>query len=132
MAASLFRCPHCAGTFQVEPRAKDHQVHCTHCRGLVTIAGMPNVTSQAKPAAAMAAADSVAVQPTFRPKSTSILELEPDSPLLPDRPTAIPQIPKITTPLADLSIHEVLKHGRAHRVSDIHVAPGAPIMFRIA
>ena len=50
----------------------------------------------------------------------------------PSGPRPCPRSPPITTPLSDLSIHEVLKHGRAHKVSDIHVAPGAPVLFRIA
>ncbi|HEX3727131.1 MAG TPA: ATPase, T2SS/T4P/T4SS family, partial [Pirellulales bacterium] len=142
MALSLFRCPHCAGTFQVEARAKDQQVHCTHCRGLVTIAGTPGgassapvrsaaggTTTQVQPAQGRAAATRAPAAPARMP---SIQELEPDSPLLPERPTAVPTIAPLTTPVADLSIHEVLKHGRAHRVSDIHVAPGAPVLFRIA
>ena len=130
MALALFRCPHCAGTFQVETKAKDQQVHCTHCRGLVTIAG---VAPPAPKTPELTAPVRSAPTSTPRPTQTSaITEFEPDSPLLPERPTAVPTITPLTTPLAELSIHEVLKHGRAHRVSDIHVAPGAPVLFRIA
>jgi twitching motility protein PilT len=134
MALVLFRCPHCAGTFQVEARSKDQQVHCTHCRGLVTISAMPVGAAAAKTSnAAMPPASQPApVHVKSVPRFSAIQELEPDSPLLPERPTAVPTISPITTPLSDLSIHEVLKHGRAHKVSDIHVAPGAPVLFRIA
>jgi twitching motility protein PilT len=49
-----------------------------------------------------------------------------------ERPTAVPTIQPLDTPLDELSIHDVLRHGRALKVSDIHVAPGAPVLFRIA
>ena len=132
MAPITFRCPHCAGTFQVEARAKDHQVHCSHCRGLVTIAGVGSAASTNKGAIPTVVPTQPGPPATSRMRSSAILELEPDSLLQPERPTAIPTIPLLTTPIAELSIHEILKHGRAHRVSDIHVAPGAPILFRIA
>jgi twitching motility protein PilT len=133
MVAVAFRCPHCAGTFQVEARPKDQQVNCIHCRGVVTVPATPMAATAAKPQAAgmTAIPQGLAVAPRHT-RSPSILELEPDSPLKPERPTAVPTIPLITTSLADLSIQEVLKHGRAHKVSDIHVAPGAPVLFRIA
>ena len=132
MALMLFRCPHCAGTFQVEGRPKDQQVHCTNCRGLVTIAGTPGATAANS---LMPPAPTHATPPpgSFNPLGPqSGLEIEPDSPLMPERPQSVPTITQMTTPLADLSIHDVLKHGRAYRVSDIHVAPGSPILFRIA
>jgi twitching motility protein PilT len=132
MAAVNVRCPHCAGTFQVEARPKEQQANCIHCRGLV------NVPPSAGAApAARAGAPPVATVPQAMPvaravRMPSIAEIEPDSPLLPERPTSIPKIPLLSTPINELSIHEVLKHGRAHKVSDIHVAPGAPVLFRIA
>jgi twitching motility protein PilT len=134
MVLGLFRCPHCAGTFQAEARGTEQQVYCTHCRGLVTIAATPGAGGEARarqPAAAAAtvAPDPPLVKPTRIP---SIPEFEDDSPLVPERPTAVAKITPLSTPLAQLSIHEVLKHGRAHRVSDIHVAPGSPVLFRIA
>jgi twitching motility protein PilT len=130
MAVALFRCPHCAGTFQVETKAKDQQVHCTHCRGLVTIAGVaPQAPKTPEATAPVRSAPTSTARPT---QPSAITELEPDSPLLPERPTAVPTITPLSTSLSELSIHEVLKHGRAHRVSDIHVAPGAPVLFRIA
>ncbi len=132
MALVLFRCPHCAGTFEVETRAKDHQVHCNHCRGLVTIAGVGGPTAGGKNSIPTVVPGGPPPPMTSKVRSSAILELEPDSPLVPERPTAVPTIPLLTTPVADLSIHEVLRHGRAHRVSDIHVAPGAPVLFRIA
>jgi twitching motility protein PilT len=67
-----------------------------------------------------------------KPTRQAIVDLDAESPLLAERPTAMPTIVPLTTPLNELSIHEVLKHGRAHKVSDIHVAPGAPVLFRIA
>jgi twitching motility protein PilT len=134
MAIVLFRCPHCAGNFQVETRSKDQQVHCSHCRGIVTISAMPAAAPVARASnpAIPPTVQPAPVQPKPAPRFSAIQELEPDSPLLPERPTAVPTISPITTSLADLSIHEVLKHGRAHKVSDIHVAPGAPVLFRIA
>ncbi len=139
MALVLFRCPHCAGTFQVESRPKDQQVHCTHCRGLVTIAGMPptaptpvKVAAGAKGGGPPMPPEQAAFPMIRASRSPAIQEIEPDSLLLPERPTAVPTISPLTTPLNELSIHEVLRHGRAHKVSDIHVAPGAPILFRIA
>ena len=44
----------------------------------------------------------------------------------------MPTISPITTPLADLSIHEVLKHGRAHQGERYSRGAGAPVLFRIA
>jgi twitching motility protein PilT len=133
MAPVVFRCPHCAGTFQVEPRAKEQQVNCMHCRGLVTIPATP------PPAASVRVPHPVSpVLPQGIPvaprivRSGGALDLEGESPLQIERPTATVTIPLLTTPLNELSIHEVLKHGRAHKVSDIHVAPGAPVLFRIA
>ncbi len=129
-----FRCPHCAGTFQVEPQPKEQQVNCTHCRGLVKIPAsapvtVPNVAPVTVAPPNINLGPGVKRAPRVTPSS---IELEPDSPLVPERPTAIPTIPTLSTPLDQLSIHEVLRHGRAHKVSDIHVAPGAPVMFRIA
>ena len=133
MASVLFRCPHCAGTFQVEARSKDQQVHCSHCRGLVTVTAMPTAAPAPKPQTlGMASIPQFSAMTPRQARTPSILELDSDSPLKPERPTAVPTIPLLTTPLADLSIQEVLKHGRAHKVSDIHVAPGAPVLFRIA
>lgn len=134
MAQELFRCPHCAGTFQAESGPKEQQVHCVHCRGVVTIAaspqamapvGLPKGTPAPMPKPQPAPAPRRAPAPT-------VLDAEPDSPLVLERPSSIPTVPMLTTPLAELSIHEVLKHGRAHRASDIHVAPGAPVYFRVA
>jgi twitching motility protein PilT len=131
----VFRCPHCAGTFQVEPRPREQQVHCTHCRGLVKI------PAQAPVAVAPAAAASVAppainvggqAPAKAARHSSGVLDLEPGSPLRPERPTAVAQIPLLTKPIEQLSVQEILQHGRAHKVSDIHVAPGAPVLFRIA
>ncbi len=133
MAPVFFRCPHCAGTFQVEPQANDRQVHCTHCRGVVTITGTPGATPGAKfnnSGSPPTAPVSLVTPRVVRPQP--IVDLDAESPLAFDRPTAMPSLAPITTSLADLSIHEILKHGRAHRVSDIHVAPGAPVLFRIA
>ncbi len=134
MAPVLFRCPHCAGTFQVEPQSTDQQVHCTHCRGLVTIAGVagapPAATARASAAPPANAQVSLVRPRVVQPQA--VVDLDDESPLAPERPTAMPSLPMLTTPLNELSIHEVLKHGRAHRVSDIHVAPGAPVLFRIA
>lgn len=133
MAAVLFRCPHCAGTFQVEPRPHDQQVYCTHCRGLVTIAGTPGAVPTARPSHLAAAQGPPMVAPVspVMPPTTILDELEDEAPTTAQRPTATRTLSPLTTPLSELSIHEVLKHGRAHRVSDIHVAPGAPILFRL-
>jgi twitching motility protein PilT len=125
-----FRCPHCAGTFQVDQQPTDQQVHCTHCRGVVTIAATPPAVKPAVKVVPVVVKVAPATVKSHR--SSAILELEPDSPLIPERPTATPTLAVLNTPLDELSIHEVLKHGRAHKVSDIHVAPGAPVLFRIA
>jgi twitching motility protein PilT len=133
MPLVLFRCPHCAGTFPFDAGPKDQQVQCTHCRGMVTIAAMPDAASSGvakRPAASTKQPPDQASLPRVR--SPSIQVIEPDSPLVPERPTAAPTVPSLTTPLDKLSIHEILRHARAHRVSDIHVAPGAPVMLRIA
>ncbi|REK10470.1 MAG: PilT/PilU family type 4a pilus ATPase [Planctomycetota bacterium] len=140
MPTRTFRCPHCAGTFQVESQPKEQQVNCSHCRGLVKIpAQAPVAAAAAAPGAkakATVAAPNIRVAGApARPNNAqqpSILEMEPDSPLQPERPTAVPTIPVLQTSLDELSIHEVLRHGRAHKVSDIHVAAGSPVMFRIA
>ena len=135
MASVRFRCPHCAGTFPVEPAPKQQQVNCTHCRGLVTIPPQAPVVVVPKVGPRSVAAPNINLGPTAaRPArvTPSMLDLDPDSPLLPERPTAVPTIPVLPTPIDQLSIHEVLRHGRAHKVSDIHVAPGSPVMFRIA
>jgi twitching motility protein PilT len=131
---ALFRCPHCAGTFPVEPRPREQQVHCTHCRGLVKIPAQAPVA--VVPAAAPTVAPpninvggSAAARAVRR--APAIQEMEPDSPRA-ERPTAVVQIPLLAKPIEQLSIHEILQHGRAHKVSDIHVAPGAPVLFRIA
>ncbi|MGD9724130.1 MAG: type IV pilus twitching motility protein PilT [Pirellulales bacterium] len=132
MAQIVCRCPHCAGTFQVEAKPKERQVNCTHCRGVVTV-----------PATVMAAPINPAVQvgqraapqiaaPVIRAGRLQMPDELDFDPLAAERPTTTVTIPPITTPLDQLSIHEVLRHGRAHRVSDIHVAPGAPVLFRIA
>jgi twitching motility protein PilT len=130
--AVTVRCPHCAGTFTAEARGKEQQVNCTHCRGLVTVPATAVAAPVAKagaPPIAIPQAVAVAAKPARMP---AIDDMDLDFPVQLERPTAIPKIPLITTPIADLSIHEVLKHGRAHKVSDIHVAPGAPVLFRIA
>jgi len=132
MASIVFRCPHCAGTFGVESRPSQQQVNCTHCRGLVTIPAMAVGAPGGKPSGPPTAVPQVTPVNPKLVRPPPVLELEPDSPLQLERPTAVPTIPLMTTPLAELSIHEVLKHGRAHKVSDIHVAPGAPVLFRIA
>ncbi len=148
MAPVLFRCPHCAGTFGVEPSPRDQQVHCTHCRGLVTVAAMPvgvptaaprptaaaprPVQAAANPAAHVAPVSLVPPTPSAPSQTPDPLDSEFDLPFAPERPTATATIPLLTTPPNELSIHEILKHGRAHRVSDIHIAPGAPVYFRIA
>ncbi len=128
MPPVMFRCPHCAGTFETDVRAKDYQANCTHCHGLVTI---PAAAGASRAAVGNASAGG-GFAPSMPQRSAAIEELEPDSPLVPERPTAVPTISPLSTPAAQLSIHEVLKHGRAHRVSDIHVAPGSPVLFRIA
>jgi twitching motility protein PilT len=130
MAPVLFRCPHCAGTFQVEPQSTDQQVHCTHCRGLVTIAGAAPAARSNASAAPSVAQVSLVTPKAVRPPA--VFDVEGDSPFGFERPTAMPSLPMLSTSLNELSIHEVLKHGRAHKVSDIHVAPGAPVLFRIA
>ena len=132
MASVVFRCPHCAGTFSVEARGKEQQVTCTHCRGLVMVSATAAAAPRTNAPPISPPIPQVTPVAPWLVRSPSILEIEPDSPLQPERPTATPTIPVLTTPLADLSIHEVLKHGRAHKVSDIHVAPGAPVLFRIA
>ena len=133
MASVMYRCPHCAGTFQVEPRATDQQVHCTHCRGLVTIAAAAAAPPTPKPVVVAAATAPpkgpqvapLAVKPSKPSRRTAtVIELEPESPLVAERPTAEVSLAPLTTPLDELSIHEVLNYGRAHKVSDIHVAPG--------
>ncbi len=134
MASVMYRCPHCAGTFQVEPRATDQKVNCTHCRGLVTIAAAQVAPPAPKPvvmATATAApktphAAPVSVKPSRSP--AAVIELDPDS-LTAERPTAEISLTPLTTPLDELSIHEVLRYGRAHKVSDIHVAPGRRCSF---
>jgi twitching motility protein PilT len=135
MPQVVCRCPHCAGTFQVEARPKEQQVHCAHCRGLVTVPAAPPA-APVNPAIVVgprASATQQVAAPVIRAGRLSGLdELEPGSPLAPERPTAVPTIPNLNVPLEQLSIHEVLRHARAHKVSDIHVAPGAPILFRIA
>ena len=134
MASVLFRCPHCAGTFPVEPQPKEQQVTCTQCRGVVKIpASAAPLSAVPKGAPVMAPVTSVAPQ-SVKPQrpAPSILDIDAESPLNFERPTSIPTIPHLTTPLDELSIHEVLRYGRAHKVSDIHVAPGAPVLFRIA
>jgi len=107
-----------------------------HCRGLVTIPATPP-SSPVPPVRQPAGGASpnlpqgVAVAP--RPtRPAPISDIEAESPLHVERPMATVTIPMLTTPVSELSIHEVLKHGRAHKVSDIHVAPGAPVLFRIA
>jgi twitching motility protein PilT len=133
MANIRFRCPHCAGTFQIEPQPREQQVNCVHCRGLVKVPAAAPVT--AAPAMAPVSVAPPNIQtgaPTARPPRARVFEAEQESAVQPERPTAIPTIPLIQTPLDQLSIHEVLRYGRAHKVSDIHVAPGAPVMFRIA
>jgi twitching motility protein PilT len=131
--AVTVRCPHCAGTFAAEARGKEQQVNCTHCRGLVTVpataVAAPAAKAGAPPPMAIPQAVAVAAKPARMP---AIDDMDLDFPVQLERPTAIPKIPLIPTPIADLSIHEVLKHGRAHKVSDIHVAPGSPVLFRIA
>jgi twitching motility protein PilT len=132
---AMFRCPHCAGTFPVELRPKEQQVHCAHCRGLVKIPAQAPVAVAPAPGAS-AAPPVISVGGPAPPKaarrSSGILDLEPDSPLRPERPTAVVQVPLLTKPIEQLSVHEILQHGRAHKVSDIHVAPGAPVMFRMS
>ena len=128
MAPVLFRCPHCAGTFQVEPQSTDQQVHCTHCRGLVTIAGAAPAARSNASAAPSVAQVSLVTPKAVRPPA--VFDVEGDSPFGFERPTAMPSLPMLSTSLNELSIHEVLKHGRAHKVSDIHVAPGAPVLSR--
>lgn len=135
MAPVVFRCPHCAGTFQVEPRAKEQQVNCTHCRGLVTIpasqAQAPVQAARPQNPAAPGLPQGAPVAPRMvRP--SAVMDVEAESPLQIERPTATVTLPLLTTPPNEISIHEILKHGRAHKVSDIHVAPGAPVLFRIA
>jgi twitching motility protein PilT len=134
MAPIRFRCPHCAGTFQIEPQPKEQQVNCAHCRGVVKIPPQAPVSAVVTAAptipAPLAGTQTAPVRAARAPASN--IELEPDSPLIPERPTSIPTIQTISTPPDQLSIHEVLRHGRAHKVSDIHVAPGAPVLFRIA
>ncbi len=132
MASVNCRCPHCAGTFQVEARPKEQQVHCKHCRGVVTVPAV--ATAPANPAIAVGPKAAVQVAaPVIRSGRLAVPEdIELDSNLAFERPTATVAIPPLTIPLDTLSIHDILRHGRAHRVSDIHVAPGAPVLFRIA
>ena len=137
MSPVRFRCPHCAGTFQVEPQPREQQVNCTHCRGVVKIPASAPVAAVGGgggiPQAVAPPNINVGGPQVVRPTRVApSIEIEPDSPLKPERPTAIPTIPTISTHPDQLSIHEVLRHGRAHKVSDIHVAPGSPVMFRIA
>lgn len=131
---AMFRCPHCAGTFPVEPRPKEQQVHCTHCRGLVKIpAQAPVAVAPAAPTAAPPNINLGGARPRKAARgSSAVMEMEPDSPLRPERPMAVVQIPLLTKPVEQLSVQEVLQHARAYKVSDIHVAPGAPVLFRIA
>jgi twitching motility protein PilT len=134
MTPVKFRCPHCAGTFEVEPAPKQQKVNCEHCRGLVTIPASAPVAAvpQAAPSMAPPIINVGRTAGRARRQSAAIEEIEPDSPLVPERPMATPTIPVLESPIDKLSIHEVLRHARAHKVSDIHVAPGAPILFRIA
>ncbi|MEX0678398.1 MAG: PilT/PilU family type 4a pilus ATPase [Pirellulales bacterium] len=134
MTPVRFRCPHCAGTFDVEAAPKQQQVNCAHCRGLVTIPASAPVAAVPKAAPTVAPPNINVGRSAVKlaRHSPSIEEIEPDSPLAPERPTAVPTIPLLSTPIDNLSIHEILGQGRAHKVSDIHVAPGSPVMFRIA
>jgi len=133
MANIRFRCPHCAGTFQVEPQPREQQVNCVHCRGLVKVPAAAPVAVSPTMAPVTVAPPNIQVGPSAaRPARARVFDAEQDSAAQPERPTAIPTIALIQTPPDKLSIHEVLRHGRAHKVSDIHVAPGAPVMFRIA
>ncbi len=131
MPQVVCRCPHCAGTFQVEARPKERQIHCSHCRGLVTVAATP-AGAPLNPAAAVGqkAAPRTAAPVLRAGRLRAPDEATPD-PLL-ERPTAAKAVAPLTTPIDQLSIHDVLRHGRANGVSDIHVAPGAPLLFRIA
>ncbi len=134
MAQVVCRCPHCAGTFQVEARPKEQQVHCSHCRGLVSVPASAPVKAAANPAIVVGpqSAGGPIAPPMIRAGRLSAVEEIDSSPFAPERPTAVPTLPLLTAPLEQLSIHEILRHGRAHKVSDIHVAPGAPVLFRLA
>ena len=55
-----------------------------------------------------------------------------ENPIKVEQPPPLPQVEKMSIPIAQLSIHDILKYGRSLKVSDIHIAPGAPIMFRLA
>jgi twitching motility protein PilT len=128
------RCPHCASTFQVEARPKEQQVHCKHCRGLVTVPPAAVAATPVNPAMPVGQKASVQVAaPVIRAGRLQVAEdVDLGVDLGMDRPTSTVSIPPLNIPLDQLSVHDILRHGRAHRVSDIHVAPGAPVLFRIA
>ena len=118
MALQAFRCPHCGETFQVQESTSDQQVRCAHCKGVVTILG------KAKSAPAK--------QTQAQRQGPATQNWDPEGPISLEMPAPLPVIEKIPTPVSKLSIHEVLKAGRALKVSDIHIAPGSPVMFRLA
>ncbi len=133
MASVKCRCPHCAGTFPAEAQPKEYQVNCKHCRGLVTVPAMA-VAAAVNPAAPVGQKTATKVAaPVIRAGRLETQEdRASDSSLGIERPSATQTITPLNTPLDELSMDEILRHGRAHRVSDIHVAPGAPVLFRIA
>ena len=118
MTPVKFRCPHCAGTFEVQPAPKQQKVNCAHCRGLVTIPAATPVAAVAKAAPTVAPPNINVGRGAPKPPGVlpSIEEIESDSPLQPERPTAVPTIPVLSTPIEKLSIHEILSHGRANKV----------------
>jgi hypothetical protein len=107
MTPVKFRCPHCAGTFEVQPAPKQQKVNCTHCRGLVTIPASAPVSAvpQAAPSMAPPKINVGRTAGRVARRSAAIEEIEPDSPLVPERPTATPTIPVLESPIEKLSIH---------------------------
>ena len=133
MAPMLFRCPHCAGTFQVEPYSTEQQVHCSQCRGLVSIPAVAGAAAAPRPhPSEMAPVTQVApVQPRLVRQRTNI-DLEPDSPLA-HRTADGGSDARAADDAAFGPVDSRSAEARPRAQGERHSRrPGAPVLFRIA